>query len=252
MNNRLVVPGPRDIVRHSWLNVLVGKAVPAMLFLGFFGLIGATPAIIVALAWSFGVIGFQRATGRRVAGLVILSIVGNTAKSVVTLMTGSLTLYFVQPTISTVLIGLAFLISIPLKMPLAERLVHDVLPLDDATASHPDLVRFFPRISALWAATSLMNGAITLTLLLTQPTMQFVVYKTALGPATSALTLVIGVWWFRRTMRQAGVTVEFRARHGAAESSASTGSSNPPASRTQPRVSLAPNRHQRALVSSRS
>ncbi|MGH1502041.1 MAG: VC0807 family protein [Acidimicrobiales bacterium] len=213
--DRIVVPSLVAVIRHSWLNVVLGKLVPAGLFVALFTSAGATLAIVGALAWSLGVVGYQRQTGQRVAGLVILAIVGNVAKSAVALATGSLLLYFVQPTISTVLIGLAFAISVPLRQPLAERLVHDFLPLDEATANHPELKRFFPRLSLLWAASSLFNGGLTLTLLLTQSITTFVILKAMMGPVLTSLTLAAAATLLRRNLRRAGVEVRFASRLGA-------------------------------------
>ncbi len=216
MPDRIIVPSLVAVIRHSWLNVVLGKLVPAGLFVALFTSAGATLAIVGALGWSLGVVGYQRQTGQRVAGLVILAIIGNVAKSAVALATGSLLLYFVQPTISTVLIGLAFAASIPLRQPLAERLVHDFLPLDPHTAEHPELKRFFPVLSGLWAASSLLNGALTLILLLTQSITTFVVIKAMMGPVLTCATLGLAAYLLRRNLRRAGVQVQFASRIGAA------------------------------------
>ncbi len=212
VDNRVIIPTVRAIIGHAWLNVLLGKIVPTALFVFLFTMVGTTPAIVAALAWSFGVVGYQRATGQRVAGLVILAIIGNTAKTILALLTGSLLIYFAQPTISTVLIGLAFLVSIPLGKPLAERLVHDICPLDDFTANHPELRRFFPRLSALWAVSSLLNGGLTLYLLMSQSLTTFVVIKAFMGPGFTATTFAIAAVWFRLNMSRAGVSIVFASR----------------------------------------
>lgn len=212
MDRRIVIPGLRAIVSHAWLNVVVGKIVPLVLFLAFFPITGITAAVLAALAWSLGVVGYQRSKGHRIAGLVVLSIVGNTAKTIVALATGSVVAYFIQPTISTTLIGTAFLLSVPLGLPLAERLVRDFCPIDEHTAAQPEFNAFFPRLSLLWAATSLLNGAVTLYLLLTQSITNFVIIKAILGPSTTTLTIVIGLWWFRRTMHRAGIEVVLARR----------------------------------------
>lgn len=207
--SRVVIPGIRAILRHAWPTIIIGKVIPVVLFLGFFTYIGVTSAIVVALAWSLGVVAYQRMRGQRVAGLVLMSVIGNTAKTIVALLTGSLFVYFVQPTISTTLIGIAFLISVPLGFPMAERLIRDFCPFDEETSANPELNRFFSIASLLWAATSLLNGAVTLYLLLTQSVTSFVILKSFLGPATTGLTLVVGMLLFKIRMERAGVAVEF-------------------------------------------
>ncbi len=213
--SRVVIPGMGAIVRHAWPTIIIGKVIPVVLFLAFFSWVGVSSAIIVALAWSLGVVAYQRMKGERVAGLVLMSVIGNTAKTIVALLTGSLFVYFVQPTISTTLIGLAFLVSVPLGIPMAERLIKDFCPFDDETAANPELNRFFSIASLLWAATSLLNGAVTLYLLLTQSVTGFVILKSFLGPATTGLTLVVGMLLFKIRMERAGVNVIFANRVGA-------------------------------------
>lgn len=217
--SRVVIPGMGAIIRHAWPTIIIGKVIPVVLFLGCFTYIGVTSAIVVALAWSLGVVAYQRMQGQRVAGLVLMSVIGNTAKTIVALLTGSLFVYFVQPTISTTLIGLAFLISVPLGFPMAERLICDFCPFDDETAENPELNKFFSVASLLWAATSLLNGAVTLYLLLTQTVTSFVILKSFLGPATTGLTLVVGMLLFKLRMERAGVRVVFAKRVGATAAS---------------------------------
>lgn len=222
MDRRIEIPGLRAIVSHAWVNVVTGKIVPLVIFLALFNWTGITAAVLTALAWSLGLVAYQRAHGHRIAGLVILSIVGNTAKTIVAVATGSVIAYFIQPTISTTLIGTAFLVSIPLGFPLAERLVHDFCPFDEATKNEPAFNAFFPRLSFLWGATSLLNGAVTLYLLLTQSITNFLILKAFLGPSTTTMTIVIGIWWFRRRMGEAGIEVVLARRIERAPASVSS------------------------------
>jgi intracellular septation protein A len=206
----LVIPNLRAACRRAGHNLREGKIMPLVLFLGFLKLAGTAGALIAALAWSVSTICYRVGTRRRVPGLVILSAVGLTAKTVAALASGSLVVYFLQPTISTALVGAAFLISVPVGRPLAEKLAHDFCPFDPRTASHPDMRRFFSRLSLLWSVTSLVNATLTLYLLLTQPVTTFVIVKSFLGPGFTALTVIVAVGWFRRTLRRKGVRVEYQ------------------------------------------
>ncbi|MFW2380907.1 MAG: VC0807 family protein [Acidimicrobiales bacterium] len=205
----LVVPGPLAIARHSWPKVLEGKIIPLVLFLGFLDLLGTTGALLAALGWSIAVVVYRLSTGSPVPGLVVLSTIGLAAKTALALATGSLVVYFLQPTITTALVGLAFLASVPLKRPLAEKLAHDFCPFDADTAEHPMLRLFFLRLSLLWAFTSLVNAGFTLWLLLTQEVTTFVLIKSFTGPTFTAATLGIAVLWFRRRMKSAGFQLHF-------------------------------------------
>ncbi|MEZ5375044.1 MAG: VC0807 family protein [Acidimicrobiales bacterium] len=209
MQQPLIIPGPGAVLRHSWPNVLVGKVVPLVLFLSFLRLIGTTGALIAALGWSVAVVIHRRRAGREVPGLVLLSTIGLAAKTVLALATGSLVVYFLQPTITTAMVGVAFLASVLMGKPLAERLAGDFCPFDPETAEHPLLRLFFARLSLLWAATSLANAAVTLWLLFTQSVTTFVIIKSFMGPTFTAATLGIAAVWFRFRTRQDGVQLHF-------------------------------------------
>jgi hypothetical protein len=206
---QVVIPGPRAIIVRAWPNLVEGKLVPLALFVGFLELAGVPGAVLAALTFSLACIGYRLGTRRRVPGLVILSAVGLAAKTILAVATGSLVVYFLQPTITTALVGAAFLVSVPLGRPLAEKLTTDFCPFDPETASNPELRRFFLRLSLLWAGTSLANASVTLWLLVTQSVTTFVVVKSFLGSASTALTLVVGIVWFRHRMHRAGVRVVF-------------------------------------------
>ncbi len=209
MQSPLVIPGPRAVVRHALPNVVMGKIVPVAVFLSFLQFAGTVGALLAALAWSFGVVFYRKATGQTVPGLIIVSTIGLLAKTVLALATGSLVVYFLQPTISTALVGFAFLFSVPMGRPLAARLANDFCPFDPETAEHPMLQLFFTRLSLLWAATSLINASVTLWLLFTQSTTTFVVIKSFMGPSFTAATLGIAVVWFRFRMQRAGLQLQF-------------------------------------------
>lgn len=212
MPTDVTIPGITAIARHSWATVLVGKIVPIVVFLTALPLTGVDLAVIAALAWSIGVLGYQRHTGRRIAGLVVLSVIGNIARSALALATGSAFFYFAQPTMSTILIGIAFAISVPLGQPLAGRLIHDFCPFDPETADHPQFHRFFRTASFLWSGSSLFNGAVTIYLLSTQTLTTFLVAKAFLGPLLTSATVAIGIVLFRRRMHRNGVTVTIARR----------------------------------------
>lgn len=99
--------------------------------------------------------------------------------------------------------------SVGIRRPLAEKLAHDFCPFDEATARHPHLRQFFVRLSLLWSVTSMINAAITLWLLLTQPVTTFVVVKSFLGPGFTTLTFVVAIGWLRFSSRNKGVSFVF-------------------------------------------
>lgn len=203
----VVIPNVRSVVRHALPNVIEGKLVPLVLFIAFLELIGTAWALVVALVWSLGAIAVRTMTGRRIPGLVVLSATTLAARTAAALATGSMVVYFLQPTITTFVVGAAFLVSVPLGAPLARKLAYDLLPFDDATKSHPLVERFFVRLSLFWAFTSLVNASITVWLLLTQSTTTFVVVKSVLGPITGTVTIGAMAIWFWVTLSRSGTRV---------------------------------------------
>ncbi len=186
-----------------------GKIIPVLVFLGLLHLAGTTPALLGALGFSLAALARRMVQGRAVSGLLILTTVGLVARTIAAVATGSLLVYFLQPTVSTALVGLAFLISVLVGRPLAERLLHDVCPVTDDTSNHVELRRFLTHLSLWWAFTSGVNFAITLWLLLSQSPTTFVLVKSVLGPATTTVTLGVGFLWFRMLMARAGTRVVF-------------------------------------------
>jgi hypothetical protein len=205
----LVIPNLRAVVSRAGHNIVEGKLIPLLVFLSFLKFAGSTAAVVAAFAWSVSCITFRLSTGRRVPGLVILTAAGLAARTLAAIATGSMVVYFLQPTASTALVGGAFLVSVGVRRPLAEKLAHDFCPFDETTARHPHLRQFFVRLSLLWSLTSMINAAITLWLLLTQPVTTFVVVKSFLGPGFTTLTLVIAIGWFRFSARSNGVRFVF-------------------------------------------
>lgn len=203
----IVIPNLRSVVRHALPNVIEGKLIPLALFIGCLELVGTTWALLVALTWSLGAIAVRTATGTRVPGLVVLSATTLAARTVAALATGSMVVYFLQPTVTTFVVGFAFLVSVPLGKPLARKLAYDVLPFDDETKAHPLVERFFVRLSLFWAFTSFVNASITIWLLLTQSTTTFVVVKSVLGPITGSVTIGVMVAWFWFSLSRSGTRV---------------------------------------------
>ena len=87
-----------------------------------------------------------------------------------------------------------------------------LLPFDDDTKTHPVVSRFFVRLSLFWAATSMVNFAITMWLLLNVSTTTFVLVKSVLGPATAIVTVGTMLVWLRWDVRRSGTTIVWTRR----------------------------------------
>lgn len=204
MHHPVVIPNVRAVARHAVPKVIEGKLIPLVLFVAFLEVFGNLWALMIALTWSLGTIAFRVATGRRVPGLIVLSAAALIGKTIAAVVTGSMLVYFLQPTVTTVIVGITFLVSVPMKNPLAQRLACDVFPFEDNTRSHPLMQQFFVRLSVLWSFTSLVNAAVTVWLLLTQSITTFVLIKSVLGPATGVVTVTSMFLWLRLDLLRSG------------------------------------------------
>lgn len=214
MQHTIVIPRLRDIARHALPNIVEGRLVPLVLFIAFLEIAGTLWALLIALAWTLACLAYRVATGRRVPGLIVVSAVALTACTIAALVTGSMVVYFIQPTISTVLIGTAFLVSTLAGRPLAARLADDIVPLDAATKAHPLVRQFFVRLSLLWSLTSVINALITLWLLFTQSITTFMVVKSAMGPGFGIVMITTALLWFRHAAERQQVRVQWAAAGG--------------------------------------
>jgi hypothetical protein len=203
------LPRVGALLRHAGPRVLEGMVLPVAVFLVALRFLGVAGAVAAGLGFSYAAVGWRLAAGRRVPGLLILGAVTLTARSVLTLATGSVFLYFLQPTLGTALVATAFLLSMRTRRPLAERLARDFCPIPTEVLERAPVRRFFTQITLLWAATQLANALITLWLLLTESVGVFVVARTAVSLALTASAITVSVVWFRRSL---GAHVVFARR----------------------------------------
>jgi intracellular septation protein A len=195
------VPHLAALARHATPHLLEATLIPLGLFYGGLHLFGLWGALLAALVWSYTALLRRLLTGQRVSGMLILAIVGMTARTALALATGSAFLYFLQPTVGTGLVAGVFLGSVLLGRPLALRLATDFLPLPEALLARHGVRRFFQRVSLLWAAAFLANTGISLWLLVSQSLATFLWSRTVASLALTGLAVAVSTWWFRRSIR---------------------------------------------------
>jgi uncharacterized membrane protein len=170
-------PTLRAVIRRVALSLLVACAIPGALFYTCLRLEGVWTAIFVALSWSYGAIAWRLLTGRRTSGLLILTAVVMTGRTLVSLLTDSTYLYFLQPIISDGLIGTAFLATLATARPMVARLAGDFYPMDDEIHLRPRVRRLFWYLTLMWALLCLGKATATLWLLQSQSLETFVLVK---------------------------------------------------------------------------
>jgi Protein of unknown function (DUF3159) len=207
MTSHIEIPRLRTLSRHAGRHLIEATLMPLALFYGAITLCGQVAALLIALGWCYLAVARRLVTRRRVPGLLAIAAFGLTVRTVMALSTGSLFLYFLQPTLSNALVGAIFLASLAGRTPMAERLAADFCPLPRAFLSHPPVRRFFNRVTLLWAGVQLANAAITIVLLVSQPVTTYLWTRSVVSVVVTAAAIAVSVVWFKRSMRRHGVTV---------------------------------------------
>jgi hypothetical protein len=201
MSASFEIPRLRTLARHALPNLVEGSLVPVGLFmvvLHFFGLWGA---MVAGLGWSYAALLRRLCTRQRIPGLLLIGTVTLTARSVLAFATGSSVVYFLQPTVGTALVAVAFLLSVPLGRPLAQRLATDFCPIPPHVMADAGIRRCFLGISLLWAVTGFVNASVALWLQFTQSVGTFVVTKSLASGALTVVAVAISVFWFQRSVK---------------------------------------------------
>jgi uncharacterized membrane protein len=195
------LPPLATLARHATPPLLETTLIPLGLFYGGLQLFGLWAALLAALVWSYTSLLRRLLPRRRVPGMLLLAIVGLTARTALALATGSAFLYFLQPTMGNGLVAAVFAGSVLLGRPLAQRLAADLLPLPQALLARRGVRRFFQQISLLWAAVFLANTGISLWLLLSQSLATFLWSRTLASLTLTGLAIIASTWWFHRCIR---------------------------------------------------
>jgi len=204
----LDMPDLRTVARHAVPRVVEGTIVPLALFLVFLHVAGVWGAMTAGLAWVYAAIAVRLVRRRPVPGVLLLGAVTLTARTAVALVSGSVLVYFLQPSLGTVLVAGAFLLSVPLDRPLAAKLAADFVPLSTEMHANTHVRRFFRHVSLLWAFAQMLNAGLTIWLLLTQSLSTFVIARSAVSISVTVLAIGASMLLFRRRMACNGITVQ--------------------------------------------
>lgn len=170
-------PSLLAVIRRVSLSLLIAVVVPAVLFYGFFVLAGVWTAIVAALLWSYGAIVWRTGTKRRASGLLILTAILLTGRTVLSALADSTWLYFLQPIISDGVVAVLFLLSLASARPMVARLAGDFYPMDHELAARPRIRRLFRNLTVMWAVLALAKATMMLWLLQSQTLATFVLVK---------------------------------------------------------------------------
>jgi len=208
----LEIPNLRTVARHAIPRIVECTLIPLALFVLGLHMLGVWGAMLIGLAWVYTAIITRLVLRRPVPGLLLIGGVTLTARTMVAIASHSALVYFLQPSLGTIMIAGAFLFSVPLDRPLAAKLAADFCPLSHDVRGNHHVRRFFRRISLLWAAAQAANASITIWLLFTQSLSTFVVLRSVVSATVTISAIAISTLWFYRTMARNGITIRMAAR----------------------------------------
>jgi hypothetical protein len=189
-----------SVIARVAATLATAVVVPAALFVTTLLVVNVFAAVIVALTWMVAAMCWRWATSRPVSGLLALTLAIMTVKTAFTLATGNTFVYFVQPVFTDATVAAIFLGSLWTARPIVARIAPDFYPIDDALAARPRVRHLFRRLTLLWGLVIVVKGTLTLSLLLSLSTVDFVLIKSgaiitltlAAAAATVALAAVVG------------------------------------------------------------
>ena len=203
----LTIPSMLELARRGVPQITEAVLIPLGLFLVAYQLAGVWVAIVAGLGWSVMVITHKIVQRRRVPGLMIVGVLMLVCRSVLALATGSEFVYFLQPTLGAACIATAFLLSVAIGRPLAQRFAGDYCVIPDPLLTDARVHSFMLRVSLMWAAVGFMNAGVSLWLLLSQPTATYVLTKAAVSITATVIPVGVSVLWFRRCMTRHGLLI---------------------------------------------
>ncbi|TDC56058.1 DUF3159 domain-containing protein [Actinomadura sp. KC345] len=195
------LPRVPALLMHALPRFVEGVIAPVVVFYVALMLLGLTGALVAAVAWVYGGIIYRYVRGHPVSGMLMLAAVGVTVRAALAGATGSAVVYFLQPTLGTLCVSMAFLASVPLGKPLAMKLAKDMAPIPDAFYKHARVHRFFLRISLLWSAVLLANVGVSLWMLFSQSISMYLWIRTGIVAGLGLIGISVSVWGFKRLLR---------------------------------------------------
>ncbi|MGH3931448.1 MAG: VC0807 family protein [Pseudonocardiaceae bacterium] len=198
-------------LRHAAQHLFEVVLAPLGLFYLVLTLTNLTGGLLAALGWGLAALLVRLVTRRPIPAVLLLTTGLLVVRTAIGYATGSVFLYFLQPTLQNFLIAFALLATVGLRRPLLARLADDFCAFPAALTSNPRVQRFFRRVSLLWALVFLTNGVATLWVLARATLGDYLVLTTAGSFTLVGLAALASLLWFRRELRGAGIHLRFGA-----------------------------------------
>jgi uncharacterized membrane protein len=203
------MPQRRAIATQAGRTVLTASVLPMGVFYLSLMIAGLHTAVLATVGWYYGGLLLRLARRQPLLGAALLGAALLTVRALVTFLTGSTLIYFLQPVAGTVATATAFAATAIAGRPILDRLAHEFCPLPTELSRRLRQRRFFTRLSVVWSLTYFINAAGTVWLLTSSSIGGFIVLKSVLSPALSGTAAAVSYLLFRRALRREGVRVRW-------------------------------------------
>ncbi|GLX02808.1 VC0807 family protein [Microtetraspora sp. NBRC 16547] len=196
------LPHLPSLLRQAVPMLIEGVFAPLAVFYVALSLIGLNGALVAAMGWVYLGMLWRVVRRKRVPGTMALTAVAITAQAALGWWTGSAIVYFIQPEVGTICLGMVFLASVGLRRPLLAKLAQDFVHLPSFVLRHERVRQFFVRVTLLWAFVLIANSAGNIWLLLNQSVGSFMLLRTVAMVAVTGLAIAVSAWGFRRVLHR--------------------------------------------------
>lgn len=205
----VVLPKLWSMTKHALPNILEGTVWPFVIFYIFLYATNVWGALFAALAYSYIGVARRLINGQRVSGLLALTTITLTVRTILGLASGSVVVYFLQPSLAKAALAVALLLSLTRAEPLLVKLARDFVPLSDEMMERPCVRRFFVQATVLWVVLLLVHSGLATYVLLNESVGYYVAFKSVLNLVVKGGGIGLSFAWFVYIARRNGMKVSF-------------------------------------------
>ena len=206
------LPCWRTVAKQGARALVVNTLAPLAVFYVTLVTLGLTWAFVSALGLCYASLAFRVLRRQPIPALLLVGVVLMTARGVIGLATGSVFLYFLQPSLGNFAIGALFLGTVAIGRPLVARLAGEFCGFPAEVVKHQRLRTFFRQVSLIWAFVFCVNGAVAIWMLVSVPIGQYLLLSTSSSTGVILLGIGTSLWLFRRSIRRAGMQIRLGGR----------------------------------------
>lgn len=209
----VILPSLWGVAKHSLPRIVEATLIPTGLLYAAVKITGSVwPGAIAALGWAVLLLVARALRSRRIPGILVLAVIGLAIRTIVAMASGSTFLYFLQPVITTMVVAVVFLVSLRTDRPMVARLAQDFCPLTKDITDRAGVKSHFRRLTVMWSGVNVVNGLITLWLLLALQASSFLALKTVVVAAVTWSAVALTVAASLRVCRKEGLRRHRSAR----------------------------------------